>query len=124
MADRVYWFTVTVAHTNNPLQRDHTPMKFNASTVEEIGVIVPPGPGGSVGFQIWNGGGPFIPNASSQLIIADDYKFVFPQDKAPNNGNWEFVARNNDVIDHTLQVWFAVRDFVDVSVATSGLVGV
>lgn len=123
MSDHLYWFTITVPALTAIASPATTAMVFNAADVDEIKVVVPPGPAGSVGFQVWNGGGPFIPQSAGQYIVADDYTFELPQEKAPNNGNWSFVAYNTDFIPHTLQVGFAVSDFVIQQVPTSALVG-
>lgn len=123
MAKRVYWFTIDVPALTAVATPQHTKMQFNAADVDEIHVIVPPGPAGSVGFQIWNGGGSFLPQSPGQYIVADNYNPSFIQDGAPNNGNWEFVAYNTDITDHTLQVGFAVRDFTVQSTPSSSLIG-
>jgi hypothetical protein len=123
MAKRVYWFTNTIP----PLTPVATPflanMRFNAADVENITVIVPPGCGGSVGIQVLSGGGQWVPQTTGQYIVADDYVFNFPQEEAPNNGDWEFNGYNTDYVPHTIQVGFHITDFTSVIIPTSQLIG-
>ena len=123
MSDRVYWFTNTIP-ANTPIATLFTAgMNFNSSDVEKIVVVVPPGPAGSVGFQIQSGGGQFVPQTPGQFIVTDNYTFEFPQNKAPNNGNWTFAGYNLDFNPHTIQVGFYVNDFVKSPIPTSLLIG-
>ena len=123
MSDRVYWFTITIPLLTHIASPQTTNMTFNPAEVESISVIVPPGPAGSVGFQIWNGGGAWLPQSKGQYIVADDYNPRWMQNKAPNNGNWQFVAYNEDFVAHTLQVGFEVNDFVTPITSTSSVIG-
>jgi hypothetical protein len=123
MADRVYWYTNVIpalTHIATPIT---FPMAFNAANVEQIDIIVPPGPAGSVGFQIVYGGGSFLPQSPGQYIVADNYVFTFSQSKAPDGGNYAFKAYNEDIIPHTIQVAFQVNDFTQSTIPSTALVG-
>lgn len=124
MAQRVIPLTCTVT-ANTPISApQHFPLQFPSANVDRIEVRVPPGPSGLVGFSINQGGGNYIPQGNGNWIIADDEPLAWPTDGAPNNGNWEVVAYNTDVINHTLYVRFLISDIVLVSVPqSSGMVG-
>jgi hypothetical protein len=123
MADRVYWFTNTIPALTPLATPFVANMKFNSADVEKIIIVVPPGPGGSVGFQILSGGGQFVPQTPGQFIVAEDHVFEIPQNKAPNNGDWEFNGYNTDYVTHTIQVGFYVNDFTSLTIPTSQLIG-
>lgn len=123
MSDHLYWYSNTIP-ANTPITALFTaPMVFNAANVENIQVIVPPGPAGSVGWQIQYGGGTFIPLSTGQFIVAEAFTFDFPQNKAPNGGNWTFAAYNNDYVPHLIQVGFYANDFVTAPTTSAPLIG-
>lgn len=117
MSDRVYWFTNLIPANTLQTALFKKDMSFVPADVEKIVVIVPPGPGGSVGFQILSGGGQWVPQTPGQFIVAENYVFDIPQNKAPNSGNWTFAGYNTDFVDHTIQVGFYINDFTKSSVA-------
>lgn len=124
MSDRVYWFTNTIPANTPQTALFTADMSFVSADVEKILTIIPAGPAGSVGFQVKSGGGQFVPQTPGQFIVADGYVFEFPQNKAPNNGNWQFVGYNTDYQAHTIQIAFYVNDFTSTSVPSTSLIGV
>jgi len=77
-----------------------------------------------MGFAINHGGGSFIPEGTGNWVIADDQFMQWPLDDAPNNGNWEIVGYNTDVLSHTIYVFFNITALVTINTpGSSGLVG-
>lgn len=102
----------------------HFPLQFPSAEVERIDIRIPPGPGGLVGFAIFQGGGNFIPETNGTWIIAEDEAIQWPLSDAPNNGNWDIVCYNLDVLSHTIYVRFNVNNLAVVSIpGGTGLVG-
>lgn len=124
MAQRVIPLTCSIPANTLIAAPTHFPLAFPSADVERIDVRIPPGPSGLVGFSINHGGGNFIPQGNGNWIIADDQYLQWPLDDAPNNGNWDIVGYNLDVVAHTIYVFFNVTDLAVVNVPTSGgLVG-
>lgn len=120
MAQRVLQLTCVIPAGTAIASPAVFPLQFPAADVERIDVRIPPGPSGLVGFSINHGGGNFIPEGSGNWIIGDDDRFQWPLDGAPNNGNWQIVAYNTDIISHTIYVSFNVNDLVVVSMPSYG----
>lgn len=124
MAQRVIPLTCTIPANTPSTAPKHFPLVFAAANVERIDVRVPPGPSGTVGFNINHGGGNFIPEGSGNWIIADDQYLQWPLDDAPNNGNWDIVAYNVDVVAHTIYLFFNVSNLAVVNTpGSSGMIG-
>lgn len=124
MAQRVIPLTVDIPAGTQIASPAHFPLVFPSADVNRIDVRIPPGPSGTVGFSINNGGGNYIPDTQGSWVIADDQFIQWPTEEAPNNGNWDIVAYNTDVIDHTIYVFFLVSDLVSLNVpASGGLIG-
>lgn len=124
MAQRVIPLTCVVP-ANTPANTPVSfPLSFPAADIERIDVRIPPGPNGLVGFSINNGGGNFIPEGDGNWIIGNDDYIQWPLSDAPNNGNWEIVAYNTDVLSHTLYLYFNINNLVLVSTPdSSGMLG-
>lgn len=112
MAQRVIPLTCQIQPNTLASAPQHFPLQFASADVERVDVRVPPGPSGLVGFSINQGGANYIPQGNGNWIIADDEPLSWPTDGAPNNGSWEVVAYNTDVVQHTIYVRFLVRDLV------------
>lgn len=86
------------------------PTVFNlvmpARTVFEIRVRVPPGPLGSLAFQIGSAGEPIIPINDNAFIVGDDEEFVFALDHAIDSGAWQAIMINKGFYDHTIYITF------------------
>lgn len=121
MAQRVIPLTCTIPAGTPISAPAHFPFVFAAANVERIDVRVPPGPSGTVGFNINHGGGGFIPEGAGNWIIADNQYLQWPLDDAPNNGNWDIVGYNLDVLDHTIYVFFNVSALTSVSIPVSSV---
>lgn len=124
MAERVIPLTCVVPANTAIASPQQFPLQFPAANVERIDVRVPPGPGGYVGFAVQYGGGNFIPEGNGTWIVADDQYIQWPLTGAPDGGNWTITAYNQDVIPHTLYVFFLISELTSANVPTaSGLLG-
>lgn len=87
-----------------------TALTFNKGIVEQIEVIVPPGPSGLVGFAILHSGDVIIPYDRTQWIIADNEAIKWPLQGYPTGSAWSLRAYNTDVYAHSLFVRLLVNE--------------
>ena len=118
MAREVYEFQITVPAGTAQSSPQTSPMTMPPRVVEQLEVLVPPGPGGEVGFAIGSSGGQVIPRNAGTYVISDDEKITWPLDGMIDSGAWQLVAYNTGRYDHTLYVRFLV-DLVGAQPATS-----
>lgn len=104
MSDTVASFDITVPAGSVNQSPTDTPL--GDSDVQDIIVVVPPGPAGNLGFQIWAGGSPAYPSESSQFFVFDDYTLVQEVSNQITTGQWAIAAYNNDTFDHTIRVYY------------------
>lgn len=81
-------------------------ISFDPATVETITAIIPPGPSGLVGFQLWVKGGQALPTNQGAWIIGDDREITWQLASLPNSGAWQLVGYNTDIYDHTIYIEF------------------
>lgn len=98
-----------------PIKAD---MSFDPATVETITVIIPPGPSGLVGFQLWVKGGQAIPANQGGWVIGDDRTITWQLASLPDSGAWQLVGYNLDIYDHIIYVEFQVASNAAVAAAS------
>lgn len=77
--------------------------------VTAVGLTVPSGPSGLMGFQLWIGGGQWIPFDSGEYIVWDDVTELWELDDQPAGQAWSVVGYNlDDVFAHSVQVRFHI----------------
>lgn len=108
MAQEIRSFTVTVP-AGTAIDAGWTyPLDMPPRIVETISVRVPPGPRGTVGFQIGSSGQQIIPYQEGEWVVTDDDKIEWPLDNQIDSGAWELYAYNDGDFPHTLYIRFAV----------------
>ena len=112
MAIRVLPFVVTIPAGTTAAAPATTPINLDGWTVQRIDLDVPPGPGGLMGFQIYNNGVPWIPYGNGQWIIWDDAKDSYYLEEQPTGGGWAVVGYNTGVFPHSVTVRFHVTSAV------------
>ena len=109
MAQEIQAYSVSIP----PQTPQSAPIAFNVGfpprEVNEIEVVVPPGPRGEVGFQLGFGGSQLIPYTAGQWIVADDEVMHWPIEGMPDSGAWQLIAYNTGIYPHTLAVRFLVN---------------
>ena len=100
-----------------------------ARVVEEVEIVVPPGPRGEVGFQLGSSGSQIIPSTPGQFVVTDDEIIHWPLEGQIDSGAWQMIAYNTGTFNHTIEVRFLVQlvqtlsaplAFQPVAVAGSG----
>jgi len=84
-------------------------MSFPSRRVEEIEVLVPPGPRGEVGFAIGSGNVAILPYQAGAFIVADDETIHWPLERQFDSGKWTLFGYNTGQFDHTLYVRFLLN---------------
>lgn len=108
MAVELRQFTITLPIGTTAADPVTYPMRFPAREIDQITVLVPPGPSGVVGFQLAMGTQQVLPLQAGQFIITDNEIVPLPIDNLPNSGDWSLIAYNSGQYPHSLQVRFYV----------------
>jgi hypothetical protein len=77
--------------------------------VDEVEILVPPGPRGEVGFQLGAAGGQIIPVTLGQFIVTDNEVIHWPMEDQIDSGAWQLIAYNTGSQPHTVTVRFLAR---------------
>lgn len=110
MAERIELFDVTIPAGTAIASPQITALSFNQGVVEQIEIIVPPGPSGLVGFRIRHSAQTIIPMSGNGWIIADNEQIKWPLQGYPVGNKWSIQAYNTDVYEHTLYLRFLVLE--------------
>lgn len=108
MAERIELFDVTILAGTAIASPQVTALSFNQGIVQQLEIIVPPGPSGLVGFRIRHSAQTVIPRSGSGWIIADNEAIKWPLEGYPVGNKWSIQAYNTDVFDHTLYLRFLI----------------
>lgn len=86
------------------------PMQLPNMDVAWIEYVVPPGPGGEVGFWVGSHGESIIPfsNSRNPWIITDDERVHWDLANQMDSGDWELVGYNVGRLDHVITVRFGL----------------
>lgn len=101
-------FAVTVVPGSTPAAPVVTDVSFPPFYVSEITAHIPPGPLGQLGFQIASSSQQVIPWNDGQWIVPNDDRLTWPISNAPSSGDWQVIAYNTGVFDHTIYLQFAL----------------
>lgn len=110
-AERLQTFTVLIPAGTTAAAPQRTALEFLDGNVTDIEILVPPGPSGFVGFQVDYGGEQVIPNRGDPRITTDDELVRWPIRGYPTGSQWECVAHNTDIYDHSLYFRFYLQEF-------------
>lgn len=77
--------------------------------VDEIEILIPPGPRGEVGFQIAMSGRQVFPTESGAFFVTDDEIIRWPIEDANTGGDWQIIAYNTGAFNHTLELRLLAR---------------
>lgn len=111
MADRIEAFTTTVTAGTLAAVPAVTGLPFRDGIVRQIDVRIPPGPSGLMGFVIAYAGVGIIPDTASTWLVMDNERWSFTVDDNPTGGQWEVIAYNTDVYDHSIYTRFHIDEF-------------
>lgn len=109
MATEVRSFTVTVPAGTPATAPVLVPTAFPPRIVDAIQIVVPPGPGGLVGFAITVSGVTVIPYLSDAWIVTAGENITWPLEQQVDSGDWGVRAYNTGTVDHSIYVRYLLR---------------
>lgn len=106
MAVDIRHFTATIA-AGTPVS---APAVINVAmpprVVRQIDWRVPPGPMGTLGWQIAMGGVIVFPVGSDQFVVADNQSGEWPITNAADSGAWQVIGYNTGANPHAVYLVF------------------
>lgn len=109
MAERVLQH-ITVIPAGTTVAAPHVEeLGFSDWEVEQIDLIVPSGPSGTMGFYLANNELPWVPRALGEWLIMDDQTLTVIPTGYPNGTGWEIVGYNLGAYDHQVTALFHVN---------------
>ncbi len=86
--------------------------------VQLIQWVVPPGPQGLLGWQLWYSGAIVVPQ-NGGWIVTDNERNTWELDGLPTAGDWQFHGYNtDDTYDHTVYLRFLVNPLTPAETTT------
>ena len=119
MAREVQRFSVTIPAGTLKTAPVQINLAMPARIVEEVEIVVPPGPRGEVGFQLGTSGSQIIPITPGQFVVTDNEVIHWPLEGQIDSGAWQMIAYNTGAFNHTLAVRFLVT-LVPAQLAPAG----
>jgi len=108
VAREVRKFSVTIPPGTAIAAPQVTALVFPPRVIQELQILIPPGPRGNVGFQIAQAGGQVFPTEPGAFFVSDNERITWPVEEANTSGAWQLIAYNLGTFAHTLEVRFLV----------------
>lgn len=106
MARELHAFDVTIPAGTLKGAPQVTNLTFPPREVTDIEVIIPPGPRGTVGFQLGAAGNQILPYEPGSFLVSDNETIHWPVSGQITSGAWQCRAYNTGKYDHTLEFRF------------------
>lgn len=117
--DRLETFTVLAPTGTTPAAPQEVATRFVPGVVVGIGIIIPPGHGGSTGIALGVAHQPIIPEAKGAYLISDDEKIEWPLEGQPTSGQWSAFVYNTDSVVHNFYLRYFVVEVANAAGASS-----
>lgn len=104
MADRIEVRNVTIPAGTLSTAPQVTSLTWRQGYPVRVELRFPPGPSGLVGVKLRHSGVEVIPKSGSAFLIADNEIVGWDIESDLYQPNWQFVAYNEGVYDHTIQI--------------------
>jgi len=108
MAREVRKFAVTIPKNTLKTAPQISSLAFPDRVVQEVEIVVPPGPRGEVGFQLATGGSQVLPSEAGAYFVTDNEFIRWPLEEQIDTGAWQLIAYNTGNFAHTLEIRFLV----------------
>jgi hypothetical protein len=119
MAEEVRQYNVTIPAGTAQNAGFRQAISMPTRIVEQIDIVVPPGPRGEVGFTIGSSGVQIIPAQYGTYIVTDNEVIHFPLTDQIDSGGWEFFGYNTGIYDHTIYIRFLVTPTTRTATTTA-----
>lgn len=117
MADRVEVRNVTIPAGTLSTAPQVTSLTWRQGYPVRVELRFPPGPSGLVGVKLRHSGVEVIPKSGSAFLIADNEIVGWDIESDLYQPNWQFVAYNEGVYDHTIQIRMLLNELGRPSLA-------
>jgi hypothetical protein len=108
VAIEVHKFAVTIPAGTLQANAQVTNLTFPPREVTEVEIIVPPGPRGTVGFQLAAAGNQLLPYEPGAFFVTDNEQIRWRVEEQITSGAWQLIAYNTGQFAHTLEIRFLV----------------
>lgn len=95
-----------------------TNLTMPVRTVEKVGIRIPPGPNGVLGFALGAAGQAFLPVNAGAFIVANDEEIDWPLDEQITSGAWQAMTYNIGQYPHTIYITFSLSLIRDPAAIT------
>ena len=102
MAQYVYQYDLTVPAGTPKSSPATAAVPVNNLRIERVEIEVPHGPAGRLGFQIFNSGNPWKPDAPGDWLVWDGKTDGWWLNDQPTGSMWELVGYNTGQHPHTI----------------------
>lgn len=112
MAERVEKFALVAAAGASGAFQNHT---FLSGTVTRVELYVPAGHAGLTSWSLWYADAQLIPKTAGSSVAADDERFEWDLENAPEGDAYRSKYSNADSFAHTfhIQVWLDEFEPID-----------
>lgn len=114
MAEREEVFDVTIPANTTKAAPVKIDVSFAPGIVVGIEVVIPPGPAGLAGFALAQAHQRVLPRTKGAFFVGDDEVIRRDIETYLNTGNWQFEGFNEDLLEHTFEVRFQIREVTSV----------
>lgn len=109
MARQLFRFAVSTPAGTLLATPQKTELAIPPRIVDEVEIVVPPGPRGELGFALAMAGNPIIPANPGAWIVSDDETIHWPLEDFPTSGAWQLLSYNTGAFAHTIEIRFLTR---------------
>lgn len=107
-SELVYEFHLTTPAGTAEDNLDFQDINMPNLEVQWVQWVVPPGPLGNLGWQLWYSGALVVPQ-NGTFVVTDDEKNSWELEELPTGGSWGLVSYNTGKYDHTLYLRFLLN---------------
>lgn len=86
-----------------------TDVSFDQGTVTRVEIVIPDGHAGLTGLALQQAQQQIIPEDAGTWVISNDETIGWDVSDYLNNGNWQTLAYNTDVFDHSFYLRFLIE---------------
>lgn len=122
MAIEIYQFTLAIPAGTLSAAPVTQSCKLPVRQVDWLQVVVPPGSGGLVGWNVKVSGTTVIPFNSDPFIITANENITWPIENAPVSGDWSVAGYNLGSFSHTVYFRFGVSLVPPKAVVTTSMI--
>jgi hypothetical protein len=118
VAYRILPFRATIPAGTLPTSPFTQALDLDNWSIEALDLEVLPGPGGVLGFQVYNNGVAWLPYGADEWLIWDDVRERYSLTDQPTASGWAIVGYNTGTYDHDVIARFHVNQVIPTPTPT------